>query len=87
MTHPKRLPHALLATQLALLLAASAQALDYPHQTAEPQKTGWPLTPEERAYVVERPSTSAGPVANRTSICPSSGLWCRAPATSVATRG
>jgi len=52
MTHLKRLPHTLLTTQLALMLAASAQALDYPYQTAEPQKTGWPLTPEERAYIV-----------------------------------
>ena len=39
----------------------TAQALDYPHQTAEPQKTGWPLTPEERAYVVEKPEYERRP--------------------------
>jgi beta-glucosidase len=37
-----------------LLLAAPAIALEYPHLTAEPQKIGWPLTSEERAYVVEK---------------------------------
>lgn len=30
----------------------TAQALDYPYTTAEPQKTGWPLTEEERKYVL-----------------------------------
>ena len=35
-----------------LFFASTAVALDYPYQTAEPQKTGWPLSPEERAYVV-----------------------------------
>ena len=41
---------------LALLATASSQdalALDYPYKTAEPQKTGWPLTDEERAYVLK----------------------------------
>jgi platelet-activating factor acetylhydrolase IB subunit beta/gamma len=38
-----------------LLLAPSgAHALDYPHVTAEPQKSGWPLTTEERAYITEK---------------------------------
>ena len=42
-------------TLLTLLLAplAKLSALDYPHVTAEPQKTGWPLTAEERAYVLK----------------------------------
>lgn len=46
-----------------LLLAplASLQALDYPHVTAEPQKTGWPLTAEERAYVVDKPEHDRRP--------------------------
>jgi len=39
---------------LLLSLASTAVALDYPHITAEPQKTGWPLTAEERAYVVDK---------------------------------
>ena len=43
-----------LALLTALLLATdSAQAIDYPHQTAEPQKSGWPLTDEERDYVLK----------------------------------
>ena len=29
-------------------------ALEYPHVTTEPQKVGWPLTAEERAYVTEK---------------------------------
>ena len=36
-----------------ILAALSAQALDYPHVTAEPQKSGWPLTAEEKAYVTK----------------------------------
>ena len=39
---------------LILSLASTAVALDYPHVTTEPQKTGWPLTAEERAYVVDK---------------------------------
>lgn len=43
-------------TRLAffLWLASAASALDYPHNTDEPQKTGWPLTAEERVYVTEK---------------------------------
>lgn len=37
-----------------LLVASSGAALDYPHVTAEPQKIGWPLSAEERAYVTEK---------------------------------
>ncbi len=36
-----------------LLFPLTAAALDYLYQTAEPQKTGWPLTDEERAYVLK----------------------------------
>ena len=44
---------------LCLLAVPAAQAqsvkgIDYPYVTAEPQKTGWPLTAEERAYVVDK---------------------------------
>jgi platelet-activating factor acetylhydrolase IB subunit beta/gamma len=39
---------------VALLTAFTLHALEYPHATDEPQKTGWPLTPEERKYVVEK---------------------------------
>lgn len=37
-----------------LLLATPVLGLDYPHQPADPQPTGWPLTAEERAYVTEK---------------------------------
>lgn len=42
--------------QLAFFLwvASAASALDYPHNTDEPQKNGWPLTAEERLYVTEK---------------------------------
>ena len=47
---------------LAVLAALSAaRALDYPHVTDEPQKTGWPLTAEERAYVVDKPEFERRP--------------------------
>jgi platelet-activating factor acetylhydrolase IB subunit beta/gamma len=36
-------------------------AIDYPHVTDEPQRTGWPLTPEERAYVTEKPEHARRP--------------------------
>jgi len=44
---------------------ASAIALEYPHVTAEPQKMGWPLTEEERTYVLKpeyarRPGSESG---------------------------
>ncbi len=46
-------------TLVAMPLVASA--IDYPHQTAEPQKTGWPLTAEERAYIVDKPEYERRP--------------------------
>ena len=47
---------------LAVLVAlTAARALDYPHVTDEPQKTGWPLTAEERAYVVDKPEFERRP--------------------------
>jgi beta-glucosidase len=51
----------LLFTALLLAPLAALHALDYPHQTAEPQKTGWPLTAEERAYVTEKPEHDRRP--------------------------
>lgn len=52
----------LLPIILLLMLAVfTARALDYPHQTDEPQKTGWPLTAEERAYVVDKPEHERRP--------------------------
>ncbi len=40
---------------------AAGHALDYPHVTAEPQKAGWPLTIEERAYITEKPEHDRRP--------------------------
>lgn len=40
---------------LALMFAPiAALALEYPYVTDEPQKSGWPLTKEERTYVIEK---------------------------------
>jgi lysophospholipase L1-like esterase len=38
---------------LLCLATGSARALDYEYETAEPQKTGWPLTKEEEEYVIK----------------------------------
>lgn len=35
---------------LMALFASTAAALEYPYPSAEPQKSGWPLTAEERTY-------------------------------------
>lgn len=35
--------------------------LEYPYVTAEPQKSGWPLTPDERAYIVDKPEHDRRP--------------------------
>jgi len=50
-----------LLTSLLLAPLAALQAVDYPHVTAEPQKSGWPLTAEERAYVVDKPEHDRRP--------------------------
>lgn len=39
---------------LLTLAVFTARAFEYPHVTDEPQKTGWPLTAEERAYIVDK---------------------------------
>ncbi len=50
---------------LVFVLASQVHALDYPHVTAEPQKTGWPLTTEERAYVVDKHDRRPGRESNK----------------------
>ena len=45
----------------ASFLAVTALALDYPHPPADPQPTGWPLTPAERAYVIGKPEYERRP--------------------------
>lgn len=59
------------------LFAATANALDYPHVTAEPQKTGWPLTAEERAYVVDKPEHDRRPGRESNKHLPQ--LWPQVP--------
>ena len=60
-----------------LLFASTAVALDYPHVTAEPQKTGWPLTAEERAYVVDKPEYERRPGRESSKHLPQ--LWPQVP--------
>lgn len=51
----------LLPIPLLVLAVFTARALEYPHVTDEPQKSGWPLTAEERAYVVDKPEHERRP--------------------------
>ena len=60
-----------------LLFASTAVALDYPHVTAEPQKSGWPLTAEERAYVIEKPEYERRPGRETNKHLPQ--LWPQVP--------
>jgi beta-glucosidase len=68
-----------LALLTALLLAplGEVSALDYPYKTAEPQKTGWPLTAEERAYVVDKPEHERRPGREANKHLPQ--LWPQVP--------
>jgi platelet-activating factor acetylhydrolase IB subunit beta/gamma len=47
-------PHNCVLALFGLLIPIVADGIDYPYSTAEPQKSGWPLTDEERAYVVDK---------------------------------
>ena len=60
-----------------LVVATTACAFDYPYQTAEPQKTGWPLTAEERAYVVDKPEHDRRPGREANKHLPQ--LWPQVP--------
>ena len=50
-----------LAAGLLLQAWQCVWAIEYPHVTPEPQKTGWPLTEEERAYITEKPEHDRRP--------------------------
>ncbi len=59
-----------------------AEDVDYPFETDEPQKHGWPLTADERAYVVDRPEYERRPGRGQNKhlpamwpVCPSAGHW------------
>jgi platelet-activating factor acetylhydrolase IB subunit beta/gamma len=67
---------------VVILWPLTASAIDYPYETAEPQKTGWPLTPAERSYVVDKPEYDRRPgrEANKHlpqlwPVVPSAGHW------------
>ncbi|MFM2167302.1 MAG: hypothetical protein RIS79_1673 [Verrucomicrobiota bacterium] len=60
-----------------LLFVSTAVALEYPHVTAEPQKTGWPLTAEERAYVIDKPEYERRPGRESNKHLPQ--LWPQVP--------
>jgi platelet-activating factor acetylhydrolase IB subunit beta/gamma len=64
-----------------LLGLSSASAIDYPAATPEPQKTGWPLTEEERAFILT-PEHGRRPSAGKNMhspelwpVVPSAGSW------------
>jgi len=46
---------------LPAILPACAWAIEYPYSSAEPQKAGWPLTAEERSYIVDKPEHDRRP--------------------------
>ncbi len=66
---------------LVALTNQAALAIDYPYQTAEPQKTGWPLSDEERTYVLQpeherRPGREANKhLPAMWPVVPSAGNW------------
>lgn len=72
---------ALLWAVIASTVASAAGAFDYPYSTAEPQKTGWPLTDAERAYVM-KPEHERRPGSEQMKhlpkmwpVTPSAGHW------------
>ncbi len=62
---------------LSLHRPCAVSAVDYPYVTAEPQKTEWPLTAEERAYVVEKPDHERRPGRESNKHLPK--LWPQVP--------
>ncbi len=64
-----------------LLPIVGAAALEYPCKTAEPQKSGWPLTDAERTYVLKseherRPGSEAQKYLPQFwPVVPSAGFW------------
>ena len=81
-TMPSTLCRPLLAALLTMAVCLRpADALDYAYATAEPQKTGWPLSAEEEAYVL-KPEYERRPGAEITQhkpelwpVVPAAGCW------------
>ncbi len=59
----------------AICLPMTAMGIDYPYQTNESQKSGWPLTPEERAFIVEKPEFERRPGKEAKNTFHTSGPW------------
>jgi platelet-activating factor acetylhydrolase IB subunit beta/gamma len=56
-----RMRFVLAAFCVPIALVSPAMAIEYAYQTPEPQKSGWPLTAEERAYIVDKPEYERRP--------------------------
>ena len=71
----------ILVLSLLALATNTAWGIDYPHPTAEPQKTGWPLSAQERDYVL-KPEYQRRPGSEVNQhkpalwpVVPSAGFW------------
>jgi len=75
------LPLAVVAAIAAAALPPAARGLDYAYTTPEPQKTGWPLSSEEEAYVLlpeheRRPGAEVMQhLPHLWPVVPSAGFW------------
>ena len=72
----------LLLLSALLFTSQAARALVYPYPIVEPQNTGWPLTDEERTYVVAKPEHDRRPGRESNKhlpqlwpVVPSAGHW------------
>jgi platelet-activating factor acetylhydrolase IB subunit beta/gamma len=72
---------ALVSAFIVTTLAYTAWAVDYPASTGEPQKSGWPLTEEEKAFVL-KPEYERRPGSDQMQhlpkmwpVTPSAGNW------------
>lgn len=81
MTNRDKVGVLLLIVHLAAGLASGAFADDYPYKSVEPQQSGWPLTEEERKYVLKpeherRPGSEAKKhLPEMWPVVPSAGFW------------
>lgn len=46
---------------ILLGIPLASLGIDYPHTPGDPQKSGWPLTPEQAAYITEKPEHDRRP--------------------------
>ncbi len=71
----------LLTIWICLISPQKLLASDYPYETAEPQKTGWPLTDDERLYVLKpeherRPGRESNKhLPTMWPVVPAAGFW------------